>query len=193
MDSLQTIRDGLLAHFNPKDAFPVKTFGFDHRKFSNENYQWAHYEDYRTDKVEIVHLVVMPWQNSNAPIFGFDIINISNTLTGMFLDLTPVDNQSFTVPKVGVDRPVPEWGGFFSDNFLCCKPNSIEDVMTAVDLLSDYLKMLPSITEDDYSSQQQSYINGQRLNPQTLKMLTAHLGDDMANEYFYNYLWPNVK
>jgi len=193
MSVLQPIRDGILTHFNSDDAQVVQSFGFDHRKYKNSNFAWAHYEDYRTDKVEIVHLVVMPQTNSKAPIYGFDVINISGTLTGMFLDLTPVDSRSWTLPQVGVSRPVPDWGGFFSDSFVCCKPNNIEEVAVAVDVLTKYLTWLPDTTDNDYSDMQQKYIEGQRKNPQTRKMLAAHIGEENANEYFYNYLWPNVK
>ena len=78
MSVLQPIRDGILAHFSADDAQVVQSFGFDHRKYKNNNFAWAHYEDYRTDKVEIVHLVVMPHTNSRAPIYGFDVIRNFN-------------------------------------------------------------------------------------------------------------------
>ena len=192
-NNLQPIIDGLLAHFNDIDAQVVQHFGFDHRLYSNNKYRWAHFEHYTADKVEIVHLVVMPHKNSRAPIYGFDVINISGVLTGMFLDLTPVDGRVFELPQVGTARPVPEWGGFFSDSFVCSKPHSIEDVAVAVDVLHEYLTWLPDTTDENYVDAQQAYINGQRLNPQTRKMLAAHIGEDNANNYFYNYLWPNVK
>lgn len=193
MDSLQSVRDGILSNFNSDTAQVVQDFGFEHRLYSNEKYRWAHYEHYTTDKVEIVHLVVMPWQNSRAPIFGFDVINISGTLTGMFMDLTPVDDRKFSIPQVGTPRPVPEWGGFFSDSFVCCKPNSVDDVAVVLNVLDEYLTWLPEITDNNYVEQHQAYIDGQRLNPQTRKMLSAHIGQEKADEYFYTYLWPDVK
>lgn len=194
MSVLQPIRDSILSLFDDQNEMLVKDFGFDHRKWSNDKYSWAHYEDYRTDKVEIVHMVVMPHTNSRAPIYGFDVINISGTLTGMFLDLTSVDGRSFTIPQVGTARPVPEWGDFFSDSFVCAKPNSLADLEVAVDLLKEYLTWLPDTTDfQNYSTAQQAYVDGQRKNPQTRKMLAAHIGQEKADEYFYNYLWPNVK
>lgn len=193
MNDLTPIRDGILAHFNRDDARVVQSFGFDHRLYTNDKFRWAHYEHYTTDKVEIVHLVVMPWQNSCAPIYGFDVINISGTLTGMFLNLTPVDSRTWELPQVGTPRPVPEWGGFFSDSFVCCKPNSIQDVAVAVDVLTQYLTWLPDMTVDNYVEAQQAYIEGQRQNPQTREMLAAHIGQENADDYFYNYLWPDVK
>lgn len=192
-NSLKPIRDSILSHFKNANALPVQDFGFDHRLYSNEKYRWAHYEHYTTDKVEIVHLVVMPWQNSKAPIYGFDVINISGNLTGMFLDLTSVDDRRFELPQVGTARPVPDWGDFFSDSFVCCKPNNIDDVAAAVGVLAEYLSWLPDTTDNDYSDKQQAYIHGQRQNPQTRKMLSAHIGQEQADEYFYNYLWPDVK
>ena len=192
-NDLKPIIDGILSHFKETDAQLVQHFGFDHRLYRNDKFRWAHFEHYTTDKVEIVHLVVMPKKNSRAPIYGFDVINISGTLTGMFLDLTPVDGRTWELPQVGTPRPVPEWGGFFSDSFVCCKPNSIQDVAVAVDVLNKYLTWLPDMTMENYTVQQQAYIEGQRANPQTRKMLSAHIGEDKANEYFYNYLWPDVK
>lgn len=192
-NNLQPVIDRILSNFKLDDEMPVQDFGFHHRKWTNDRFRWAHFEHYTTDKVEIVHLVVMPYSNSEAPIYGFDVINISGTLTGMFLDLTPVNGKTFNIPQVGVSRPVPDWGGFFSPSFVCCKPNSVDEVMTAVDVLEEYLTWLPDMTMENYTAQQQAYIEGQRANPQTRKMLSAHIGEDKANEYFYNYLWPDVK
>lgn len=192
-NDLNIVSEQLLSNFSNDDLQPVKDYGWDHRIWSNEKFRWAHYEHYTTDKVDIVHLVVMPWQNSRAPIFGFDIINISGNLTGMFLDLTPVDDRTFDLPQLGTPRPRPDWGDFFSDSFVCTKPNHIDEVIIATRILVGYLKWLPDTTNQDYTDQQQRYIDGQRQNPQTRKMLSAHVGEDKANEYFYTYLFPDVK
>lgn len=196
MSNLQPVIDRILSNFESLPETPVKDFGFEHRKWRNGDgkFRWVHFEHYTTDKVEIVHLVVMPKMKSRAPIYGFDVINISGTLTGMFLDLTPVDGRvvDIEIPRVGTPRPIPDWGTFFSDNFLCCKPNSVDDVMTAVDVLEQYLPMLPDMSQHNFSDRQQFYIEKQRQNPQTRKMLAAHIGQERADEYFYNYLWPDI-
>lgn len=190
---LNNLKNELVSHFSPNDSVPVQDFGFEHGKFVNEKFRWAHYEYYTTDKVEIVHLVIMPHAKSTSPIFGFDVININGILTGMFFDLTPVDERVFKLPVIGDPRPRPEWSGFFSENFVCCKPKNLNEVMTVVPVLKSYLQGLPNLKTTDVSNKHQAYIDGQRKNPQTLKMLSAHIGKDKAEDYFFNHLWPDIK
>ena len=183
----------MIQQFNKYQSVNLKNFGWEQHKWISDTFSWAHHEYYVTDRVEIVHLVVMPRINSRAPIFGFDVINISGVLTGLFADLTPVDHRTFDLPQMGTPRPRPEWAEFFSKNFVCVKPHSLQDVEKGIGMLESYLLMLPDIDNNNYHTQQQNYIEGQRKNTKTLKMLEAHVGRDVAEEYFYNYLFPDIE
>ena len=169
----------------------VKDYGWENYVWTSDKFKWAHLEKYCTEKVSVVHCVIMPLSNYNAPIYGFDVIEINGNLTGMFLDITPVDDSKYHIPRVGEARPVPEWGDFFSDQFVCCKPTK-ESLWTGVDMLIEYLKLLPGKKTGDYKQQQEKYIQGQRRNPQTFKMLKSHVGEDTATEFMETVLFPDV-
>lgn len=162
--------------------------------WASNDFAWAHLQRYCTDKVSILHLVIMPCKNSSAPIFGFDLIEISNTLTGMFLDLTPVTDQviDFQDQAIGEPRPIPDWANFFGPNFVCVRPRSIDEAYIAVKALNLYMTLLPAIGTVDYSNQQQNYINGQRQNPQTRRMLASHIGMEPAKKFIEQVLFPNI-
>jgi hypothetical protein len=165
-----------------------------------KNYTWksnlirySHLEYYETDKVKIIHLVLIPNKNNKTPIYGFDMIEIAGNLTGIFLDLTPVDDRSFHIPKVGIERPLPEWADFFSENFLCIKPNSILDsnvAFSTLDLFFRELKSNDSSCVINYTDKHNKYMTGQRKNKKTLMMLSSHIGPEAAKNYFETILFP---
>lgn len=171
----------------------IEDFGWENYVWTSEKFKWAHLQKFYTEKVSILHCVVMPHKNTNAPIYGFDVNELTGNLIGMFLDLTPVDDQEYYLPPAGESRPVPTWGDFFSTNFVCCKPEP-EDLYLGVDTLKKYVNsVLPgSITGEDYQKSQQRYIDGQKRNPQTYRMLSKHVGADTARRYIDTILFPNV-
>lgn len=188
---LEPIADQIYQLLYNNKKLHVDDFGWENHVWNSHFFSWAHLEKFCTDKVSVLHCVIMPHKTSNAPIYGFDVIELSGHLTGMFLDLTPVDGRISQIPQVGEKRSVPDWADFFSPNFLCCKPSE-NDLVAGVDLLRDYLKLLPSTSSTDYSAQQQHYINGQRRNPQTFKMLKSYIGEEKANRFIYDILFPDV-
>jgi len=188
---LEKISDQIYFLLDNNKKVLVKDFGWENHVWNSHFFSWAHLEKFCTDKVSVLHCVIMPHSNSSAPIYGFDVIEISGHLTGMFLDLTSVDGQQYPIQPVGQKREVPDWADFFSPYFICCKPEE-KDLQSGVDVLKDYLKLLPSLTNVDYRPQQQSYINGQRRNPQTFKMLKSHIGKEKAAEFIEQILFPNV-
>lgn len=172
----------------------VPDYGWENYVWQSSEFARAHLECYYTEKVSVLHCVILPHKDKNAPIFGFDVIEINGQLTGMFLDVTPVDDTPApTLPRVGEARPVPEWGDFFSDQFVCCKP-SLSDLMLGVYVLNYYLEYeLPGLVTGDFAEGQQRYIDGQRSNPQTFKMLKSHVGPERAREFMETMLFPTVK
>lgn len=188
---LELISDQIYELLENNNKIPVEDFGWENHVWQSQIFAWAHLEKFCTDKVSVLHCVVMPHKNSSAPIYGFDVIELSGQLTGMFLDLTPVDDRTFDVPVVGQARPVPDWADFFSSNFLCCKPTENE-IQSGVELLRSYLPTLPSVSDHDYSFQQQKYIDGQRKNPQTFKMLKSHIGEARSKQFIEEILFPDI-
>ena len=169
----------------------IKDYPWDNKIWHSDKFAWAHLERYYTEKVSVLHFVIMPNRYSYSPIFGFDIIEISGMLTGMFLDVTPIPT-GVTLPTVGITRERPEWADFFSEQFVCVKPNSIQDAYEAVPVLDMYMTLLPGTCDSDQRKIQQHYIDGQRRNPQTFKMLKSHIGEEKAREFIDNILFPNI-
>lgn len=158
--------------------------------------RWAHLEWYTTPKAHIVHLVIMPHVNSPAPIWGYDLISLNDGLTGLFMDITPVTGECEIIwPEPINPRPIPDWADFFSDDFVCCSP-SINEARLYAEFLPAYLEVLTNTQRIDNTydikNVQAQYLLGQRQNPQTRRMLTAHLRDSQLNadDFLDNVLFP---
>lgn len=190
---LQQTADALQKRLERYTSVPVKDYGWENHVWTGPYFRWAHLEKFFTSKVSVLHCVVMPLAHSGSTIYGFDVIEMNGKLTGMFLDVTPVADNVYVVqvPQVGTPRPVPEWGDFFSDDFCCCVPEP-DDLIAGIQTLRNYMDLLPYTLESgkDYTPQQHAYIEGQRRNPQTYRMLKSFVGEDTANEFIDTVLWP---
>ena len=157
----------------------------------------AHLERLVRKKVDILHCVIMPHTNDPAPVFGFDVIALNGTLTGMFLDLTPMGGPPrWPVPlKIeGKTRPLPDWANFFSPQMISIVPTKA-DVWMGLTLLRVYLDMLRPDANGDCKTigcRQQYYTEQQRANPKTSRMLASIIGDERADEFIRTVLWPDV-
>lgn len=190
--AIENIYQQILSLFEDDAEVNIPDYGWTNHVWISDKYSWAHLEKFTYKKVNVLHCVVMPHRYSNAPIYGFDIVEMSGNLTGMFLDLTPVDGFTYAVPDVGLRREPPAWACFFSDNFCCCKPSE-NDLQAGVDLLKMYIKTnLPWESDIDYGKQQQRYIIGQRSNPQTRRVLQAAIGHKRADEFIETILFPDI-
>lgn len=180
----------LLDHYG--SPVPIKDYGWENYLWTSERFRWAHLQKFYSDKISILHCVVMP-HNTNAPIYGFDVNELSGQLIGMFLDLTPVDDRSFFIPRCGEPRPIPEWGDFFSPMFVCCKPDD-KDIDVGVEILQTYLySELPGKADGScYLEAQQRYVTGQKKNPMTWRMLEKFVGKETTSEYIETLLFPDI-
>lgn len=194
---LTAIADALIAHLDYNfSRTTTDDWGWENILWSGDKIRWAHLEKYAHPKASILHLVIMPQFNVPAPIYGFDLVELNGNITGMFLDFTPTTKP--TQPAISGQlenpRPIPDWADFFSEYFVCCKPNEAE-VEDAIQSLPKYLYILKKqeIVEDtvDLVKQKQlQYITGQRKNPQTRRMLIAHCGEEKATQFIDQVLFP---
>lgn len=179
------------------DEVPVPgEWPWENIKWTGNGIRWAHLEKYYHPKASILHLVIMPEINNSADIFGFDLIELNGQLTGLFLDFTPTVNppQRAVFKDFENPRAVPDWADFFSPYFVCCRPQEHE-LPLAANSLTDYLDLLESweLSSDrssDIKQAQLRYLHGQRKNPQTRRMLTAHIGQQPADEFIDTVLFP---
>lgn len=158
----------------------------------------AHVERILRDKVDILHVVIMPLANDPAPIFGFDVIALSGRMTGMFLDLTPTVTAAPwpSVPRIeGSRRPLPDWAHFFSDQMVSCVPTE-SDVWAGLTVLREYVRgALDPWADGDsvaIAQKQQAYTENQRANPKTYRMLASIVGPEKAHSFIHTVLWPDV-
>lgn len=176
---------------------PGGEWGWLNIRWSGDGIRWAHLEEYTiTPKVHILHLVIMPELNRPAPIYGFDLIGLSNQLTGLFIDFTetaggapPATEYQFREP-----RPRPDWAHFFSDHFVCVRPHS-DELEYATKTLVDWLEVFDKTIIDDIvieqvRQSQYNYCINQQNNDKTRKMLKAHIGQEKADQFVEEVLFP---
>ena len=178
---------------------PVEDWGWHNVVWTGGPFARAHLERMKRGKSDVLHCVVVPHPHDPAPVFGFDVIALGGKLTGLFLDWTPVTTAPYKWhPKPRVDgesRPLPEWADFFSADVISIRPED-QDVWAGIAALQQYLPKLgfraPELREQIKAGQQQ-YIESQRANPKTRRLLAAELGsDEQARAYIGRMLWPDV-
>lgn len=173
----------------------IEGYPWYNKVFRGPNFRWAHVEHYYHRTADIVHVVVMPNGWDEYGIFGYDVILINGKPTGLFMDVTPTVRPmpTFAVDEeIGQLRTIPEWANF-SENFVCVQPE-LETIDVGVKVLSEYMPNLGIYAgpPEEILLRQQEYINMQRSNDKTYKMLASHIGSDKAREFIDNILFPNV-
>ena len=178
---------------------PTEDWGWFNAVWAGGPFRRAHLERLVTHKVDIVHCVVMPHFTDPAPVYGFDLISLGGNLTGLFLDLTPMTDAPYdwTRPTMsGEERDLPDWAGFFSDDFIAVVPTE-DDLWAGVRTLRHYLGRLGFYcpeTKEAVRTAQQRYTENQRQNPKTHRMLSAVTGGpDSADRFIHEVLWPDVE
>jgi hypothetical protein len=169
-------------------------YPWDNDLYYSNLFSWAHVEFYQYRTADIVHCVIMPHPNDAAGIFGFDVIDINGTRTGLFIDVTPTVGESyqFTDKQLGDSRPLPDWGNF-SPYFVAVKPYS-DGPNEGLNIMREYLKTLQVELADpeEVLPAQQAYQDMQRSNDKTFKMLSAHIGAERAREFMTKVMFPDV-
>jgi len=158
-------------------------------------FRWGHVEFYKYNTAEIVHCVIMPHSNDAAGIFGFDVIEINGNRTGLFMDITPTVGkpEKFIEGDLGDERDVPGWGAF-SENFVAVKPNDGAPEK-GLEVMQNYVNssLQKSFGEkQEILSAQQSYVEMQRSNDKTFKMLKSHVGEEKAKKFMEEIMFPDV-
>ena len=164
-------------------------------------YKWAHVEHYRTDKVEVLHVVAMPRASCGKPIFGLDVVAINGKITMVCADFTPTLDQ-YTVPHPFKNsREIPDWAHFFSPNLLLTTPtdeNQAKEILEYFGTkLEEYLQAIEkdtSVREPNKVIEKQNYyIDNQRNNNKTFKALATQIGESKAGKFIREVLFPTVK
>jgi len=187
--------------------------------FQKPNHEWLNYfytspifrhvhlEYYKTEKICALHSTILPAPLVDFPIYGFDMIALGDKITGLFFDFTPTgsdyeDLKSFLINFKNriqsPQRPLPDWGTIFSENFICVSPkeDELNDIFNTVELgTRAYLANSFPVKEFYLKNveKQNAYCQGQKKNEKTFKALTAEIGEDNSLLFFNDYLFPEIK
>jgi len=174
--------------------------------YSSKVFRHIHLEYYKTDKLCVLHSNIFPQPLVDMPIMGFDMIAIGEKITGLFFDFTPTVTTSsileHSLKKLkrrynSIERKLPEWATFFSNDFYCVSPDPSELTEMLGDIkryLEYYLYMGRGLREEyEYNIHiQNGYCKGQQKNDKTLKALGAEIGMQDAEVFMKKYLFPEI-
>lgn len=177
--------------------------------FTNSIIRYGHIEYFRSlnDKVEVVHVVFWPTPYIDLPIYGFDVIALNGKVTGLFCDLTCGEKPDSLIYKlqelnsiyIAFKRPLPEWGEFFSKNFLILAPGEklLDITNCCLDLFKDFLSFtINNLTLLDKQKARQrieahnNYSVNQRKNTKTQKALACYIGEENSIKFINEILFP---
>jgi phycocyanobilin:ferredoxin oxidoreductase len=180
------------------EFIPTKDYGWKNYRWCSTNFRLAHIEIFKQEKFCVIHCCVFPHTTDPAPVYGFDVIAGENKITGVFLDLSPtiLPPTPFTNLDTEVERNRPEWGDIFSPFWLACRPNLAEMELIgneAVVVLKDYLQTLGKVDNQKIIVEKQNYYcKQQQKNPHTRKALINLLGEEGADEFMTQVLFPVI-
>jgi phycocyanobilin:ferredoxin oxidoreductase len=178
--------------------------------FVGRGFRQVHIESFSiVGQLGILHVCIFPELDRNAPIFGFDIIAGKNKATGAFLDLSPTTRAADTIVQAWASatierraqfvekRSLPDWAeAVFSPAALAIRPVSTGDVERALALGRWSLAMLlgaelSEAAETEMFEAQTRYVEAQRRNEHTFRMLAGCVGADLAREFIDIWLFPD--
>jgi hypothetical protein len=199
-------------HRTDSPALPSHTPGlvWQNWLFSGPVLRQAHVELFEIPgHFAVVHLCLLPHVHDPAPILGFDMIAGRTQATGIFLDFSQIrpdlPGGVFPAPaphaaraRFRHQRPRPDWGTVFSEDFLAIRPEDDGEVLAALTLaegaLDLYLATLSAGVRPQFRDcarqGQLDYARAQRSNPHTFRMLARHVGAQPARRFIDTVLFP---
>ena len=191
--------------------------GWINRVWTSKNYRRAHVDvvDMReSSKLWMMHVCVFPHTDSDAPIFGFDVIAGPNKMTGAFCDLSATTNKEHEMIKHFEtissklewkrERELPEWAqAIFSDGMIAAgmvkEQSEIDQITNAVDETLDYYlsnvgNYWCNSEDSDGIKAQNRYAFYQKQNPHTPRVMKSlGLNEDDVDAFVQKCLFPEVR
>lgn len=162
------------------------------------------------DEIAVLHVCAFPHLDQALPIFGFDVIAGQDRATGCFLDLSPTvpeadalitawgDSVDAMRPALGASRILPEWTAIFSPRVVAVRPADADAFQAGLDLGRQALGRVTAATpaprcdSTAMAAAQTRYIDGQRRNDRTRRMLATCIGPELADAFIDECLFPPV-
>ena len=190
--------------------------GWVNRVWTSREYRRAHVDvvDMREEKkMWMMHVCVFPHVDSDAPIYGFDVIAGANKMTGAFHDFSATTNMEHPMidwfGKVSSalswkrERELPPWAkAIFTEHMIAAgmvkEPVEIAQITgTAMETLSYYLKEVGKY--NGYSSSefgiaaQNNYAHYQKQNPHTPNVMKSlGIDPDDVDLFIQKCLFPEL-
>jgi hypothetical protein len=185
--------------------------------FINPSVRYGHLEYFRSNngKIGVLHCTFFPSHFKAHPIYGFDVIELNNNVTGLFCDFTQVIADNFLLSQKlwelkqkykENERPLPEWANIFSKNFVCISPKGLDEIELIEDftqLFKEYVRQTEWVNKNGfYLSRgelkkaidiQNNYSLNQRKNDKTFKALSSYIGQEKARDFIDNVLFPTYQ
>ncbi len=194
------------ANLNEKDLFINNEF------YQAKGFRRIHLEVAKLGKsLQILHCVFFPDPRYDLPIFGLDIVIVSNSISAAIVDLSPVGIHTsdfirtqmklIKVPKFKEIKILPDWGDIFSPYVCFIRPVDPCEEKLFYNLINDYLSILFSLVlfvrRDEINSTnmikrsnyQKRYCLNQKRNDKTRLILTRFFGASWADEYIDSILF----
>lgn len=190
--------------------------GWINRVWTSDTYRRAHIDvvDAReTKSLWMMHCCIFPRLDSNAPIFGLDVIAGKNKITGFFHDYSPTIETNHTMIQQFADmtsilewnksRQLPEWAkAIFTDHMVAAgNVNSKKELIQITDLscvsIEHYLNTVGDYNweadVDEVKAAQNRYAHYQKQNPHTPKTMTAlGLNEEDVRAFVQDCLFPDI-
>jgi len=190
--------------------------GWVNRVWTSREYRRAHVDvvDMREEKkMWMMHVCVFPHVDSDAPIYGFDVIAGANKMTGAFHDFSATTNMEHPMidwfGEVASalswkrERELPPWAkAIFTDHMIAAgmvkEPVEIAQITgAAMETLSYYLKEVGKY--NGYSSSelgiaaQNNYAHYQKQNPHTPNVMKSlGIDSDDVDLFIEKCLFPEL-
>jgi len=192
---------------------PLETddYGWENYRYESPNFRLAHVERYSNKGLEVVHITCFPYENSKAPIFGFDVVGFESAederskISGVFIDWSPIMyEEKWHDSTWNKDRKLPYWATVFSKDFIAVRPTEdeyekiFEVGFDAFQRWMDKINSDADLTEDVEEIQQiienqNTYCEHQASNKRTMGALTANIGEEKARYFMTEVLFPKIK
>lgn len=202
---------GAIEHHVPDFAPSTETLQWTNVLLESGRFRHGHVETFVVaERLSVLHVCLFPHLDDPGPIFGFDMIAGPARVTGIFLDLSPTTGQA-AGPGLGEiraaqdggefqhPRTLPDWGDIFSADCLAIRPADLDEVARAIRLAQAALdtcltgpRLRAPHRSAEISAGQARYIENQRRNEHTFRMLAGLIGHDKARDFIDQVLFPAV-
>ena len=183
---------------------PTPEYTWRNEVWSSDKFRRAHVEEFISPAICVLHVVIFPHMDDPAPIYGFDVVTGIKKPAGCYVDLSPSVHdwknwRTFVeLPSdVPANKKLPEWSTVFSEDFIAIPPRDEEHMEEMFDyglrLLEYYLSKLKQETADPklvYDAHKH-YSTMQRSNQKTRQILSRMIGEEEADKFMTQVLFPD--